>query len=87
MHKIRVSFSNVIHAPPGCVMLRKVFQECKDERACSSLSGSSNRVGGRTGTTVLQGRIHQEGRLGGGGRVSKGFIGRCCVGQALKAGG
>lgn len=40
----------MIQALPGYVTLVEVFQECKDERDCSSLSGSSSLVG--------QGQVH-----------------------------
>lgn len=46
MHKVRVNFTLMTQAPPGCITLVDVLQECKDERDCSSLSGSSDLLGG-----------------------------------------
>lgn len=50
MHKIGVRFTDMIQAPPGCMTLVELILECKGERDCSSLSGSSDLVG--------QGQVH-----------------------------
>lgn len=42
MHKVGVSFTTVIQAPPGYITLVEVLQEYGDERDGSSLSGSSD---------------------------------------------
>lgn len=79
MQKIRVCFTDMIRVPlPGYVTLAGVLLEGKDERECSSLSGSSDLVGQRQ----AHGQRHYKVESGYKDSPDRGHLG-----WAMKAGG